>query len=135
MLPFIWGVMTIFHMGLSEWTIINVGPRFVGQHVQLLYGTVILSFMSGVIWGFSVKGEQNQAVIGYTLSVVPALWAFFMIDSGSEDAKRNLIAGFIGLLLIDWYFWRLQLAPPWWLRLRFLLTFMVVLCLMLGGIA
>ena len=91
--------------------------------------------MSGVIWGFATKGEQNQAAVGYALSVVPALWAFFMIDSSSEDAGRNLIAGFLGLLLIDWYFWRLQLAPPWWMRLRFSLTFMVILCLLFGGMA
>ena len=135
LLPFVWGVVTAFHAGLSEWTLGTVGPRFIGQSVQFFYGTVILSFMSGVIWGFSAKGEQNQAAVGYALSVVPALWAFFMIDSSSEDAGRNLIAGFLGLLLIDWYFWRLQLAPPWWMRLRFSLTFIVILCLLFGGMA
>ena len=134
-IPFLWGVATVFHVGLSEWTIETIGPRFVGQYLHLLYGTVILSFMSGVIWGFSTKAERKHAAVGYTLSVIPALWAFFMVDNGSKDGTDDLIVGFLGLLLIDWYFWRLQLAPPWWIRLRFLLTCMVVLCLFLGGIA
>ena len=132
-LPFVWGATTVFHTGLSEWGVETMGPRFVGQYVQLQYGTVILSFMSGVIWGFSTKGKQNQATLGYSLSVVPALWAFFMIDRGSEDAFGSLIAGFLGLLLIDWYFWQLRLAPPWWMRLRFFLTTIVVFSLLLGG--
>jgi len=43
----------------------------------------------------------------------------------------NLIVGFGGLLLLDWYFWRLGLAPVWWMRLRLLLTTIVILTLLL----
>jgi len=44
----------------------------------------------------------------------------------------NLIAGFLGLLLLDWHFWRLKLAPAWWMHLRVLLTAVVVICLLSG---
>ena len=135
LLPFIWGVITVHLPALSEWTIKMIGPRFVGLYVQLFYGAVILSFMSGVLWGFATKTEGKQAAIGYTLSVVPALWAFFMIGGGPETASQNLIAGFIGLLALDWYFWTSSQAPAWWMRLRLLLTGMVFLCLILGRIA
>ncbi|MFZ8944548.1 MAG: DUF3429 domain-containing protein [Paracoccaceae bacterium] len=131
-LPFLWGVLTLYQPSLSEWTIKMIGPRFVGPYVQLFYGAVILSFMSGVLWGFATKAEGKEAAIGYTLSVVPALWAFFMTGGGPEIASRNLIAGFIGLLALDWYFWSSGQAPVWWMRLRLLLTGLVVLCLFLG---
>ncbi len=134
-IPFIWGVATLFHAGLSEWAIRIIGTRFVGQNIQLFYGTVILSFMSGVIWGLASKRQQKQATLGYTLSIAPALWAFFMTGGNPEDSILNLIAGFLALLLIDWYFWRLDIAPAWWMRFRLLLTSMVVLCLLLGGLA
>ncbi|MDB4254856.1 DUF3429 domain-containing protein, partial [bacterium] len=39
----------------------------------------------------------------------------------------NLIVGFLGLLLLDWHFWRLGLAPSWWMHLRGLLTAIVIL--------
>ncbi|MGB1096077.1 MAG: DUF3429 domain-containing protein, partial [Paracoccaceae bacterium] len=88
-LPFLWGVLTLYQPSLSEWTIKMIGPRFVGPYVQLFYGAVILSFMSGVLWGFATKAEGKEAAIGYTLSVVPALWAFFMTGGGPEIASRN----------------------------------------------
>ena len=34
--------------------------------------------------------------------------------------------GFIGLLVLDWYFWRMGAAPDWWMQLRILLTAIVV---------
>ena len=54
-LPFLWGVLTLYQPSLSEWTIKMIGPRFVGPYVQLFYGAVILSFMSGVLWGLQPR--------------------------------------------------------------------------------
>ena len=39
------------------------------------------------------------------------------------------IAGFLALLGLDFTFFRQSLTPPWWMRLRLLLTAIVVLCL------
>ncbi|KUF11035.1 DUF3429 domain-containing protein [Pseudoponticoccus marisrubri] len=131
-LPFAWGALTLLWDGLAQWGLQTLGPRFVGPYVQLFYGAVILSFMSGVLWGFATRAEGDRAALGYGLSVIPALWAFFTTGGGPDSAGLSLIAGFVGLLALDWQFWRWRLAPRWWLALRLLLTALVVLCLGIG---
>lgn len=131
-IPFLWGAVTYLNSDLAAWGMRILGPRFVGPYVQLFYGAVILSFMSGVLWGFATKAQGAQAATGYGLSVLPALWAFFMTGGGPTSAAIYLIFGFIGLLALDYAFWRWELAPPWWLNLRVLLTTLVVAALAVG---
>ncbi|MEX0340444.1 MAG: DUF3429 domain-containing protein [Arenibacterium sp.] len=132
LIPFLWGAATYLNTDLQAWGARFFGPRFVGPYVQLFYGSVILSFMSGVLWGFATRTEGAQAATGYALSVLPALWAFFMTGGGPTSAGLNLIFGFIGLLGLDFAFSRWGLTPPWWMRLRVFLTCVVVLCLAVG---
>lgn len=132
LIPFLWGAATYVIEPLQVWGARNLGPRFVGPYVQLFYGSVILSFMSGVLWGFATKAEGLRAAAGYVMSVVPALWAFFMTGGGPVTAGSNLIVGFLGLLIIDFAFSSWGLTPAWWLPLRLLLTGIVVLCLAVG---
>ncbi len=127
LIPFIWGAATIILPDLGTWGQMNLGGRFIGPYVQLFYGAVILSFMSGVLWGFATKATGQIATASYILSVIPALWAFFMTGGGPTTAAVNMIVGFLGLLLLDWHFWRLGLAPPWWMHLRGLLTAIVII--------
>ena|SRR6056297_2533593 len=129
--PFAWGALTLLVPAVGDWGLAMFGPRFVGPYVQLFYGAVILSFMSGVLWGFATKAEGGQAATGYALSVIPALWAFFTTGGGEAAAAMNLTFGFLGLLLLDFAFWRWGLAPGWWMQLRILLTGLVVICLLL----
>ena len=129
LIPFAWGVVTLYHDGMAELTASMLGPRFVGPYLQLFYGTVILSFMSGVLWGFATKTTGAAAAAGYALSVIPALWAFFMTGGGPVSTGLNLITGFLGLLILDFYFFRAGLTPRWWMKLRILLTSGVVACL------
>lgn len=129
LLPFLWGVLTLHSEETARLTLDTVGPRFTGPFVMLQYGTIILSFMSGVLWGFATKAQGAVAASGYALSVVPALWAFFFVGGGPVSAAIYLIAGFVGLLGLDWMFWRQGLAPDWWMLLRLLLTAVVVVCL------
>lgn len=130
LIPFLWGAASVLVPDLAIWGQANLGGRFIGPYVQLFYGAVILSFMSGVLWGFATKATGRMATAGYVLSVIPALWAFFMTGGGPTTAGVNLITGFLGLLLLDWHFWRLGLAPAWWMQLRVLLTGIVVLSLL-----
>ena len=129
-LPFVWGALTVLSDPLAQWGAVVLGPRFVGPYVQLFYGAVILSFMSGVLWGFATKADADRATTGYALSVLPALWAFFMTGGGPGAASVSLIVGFAALLGLDWQFHRWGLAPPWWMTLRVLLTALVVACLL-----
>lgn len=132
LIPFLWGAATLLSEPLMVWGASNLGPRFVGPYVQLFYGQVILAFMSGVLWGFATKAEGAQAATGYVLSVIPALWAFFMTGGGPVAAGMNLMFGFAGLLLLDLSFYNWGLTPPWWMRLRLLLTLIVLACLSIG---
>jgi hypothetical protein len=130
LLPFLWGVVTLYSEEAARLTLDLVGPRFTGPYVMLQYGTIILSFMSGVLWGFATRAEGAVAASGYALSVIPALWAFFFVGGGPTSAAMYLMTGFVGLLGLDWMFWRQGLAPPWWMHLRVLLTVVVVVCLL-----
>lgn len=132
LMPFVWGALTYVNGPLSAWGAQTLGPRFVGPYVQLFYGSVILSFMSGVLWGFATKASGSQAATGYVLSVIPALWAFFMTGGGPTTAGTNLIFGFLGLLALDFAFSNWGLTPKWWMSLRVLLTTIVVACLSVG---
>lgn len=131
-IPFAWGAATVVSDDLAAFGLQWFGPRFIGPFVQLFYGAVILSFMSGVLWGFATKAHGSRAATGYALSVIPALWAFLMTGGGPTSAGINLITGFLGLLALDVAFWRWGLTPVWWLNLRVLLTSLVVLCLAIG---
>ena len=129
LIPFLWSAATHLSPGLAAAAGQWLSPMFLGAYVGLTYGTVILSFMSGVLWGFSTKAEGRPAAIAYTLSVIPALWAFFMVSDASDTSAIFLAAGFVGLLLLDATFQAWGLAPRWWLRLRVMLTVVVLACL------
>ncbi len=128
LLPFLWGALTLVSSDLAIWATQSIGPRFSGPFVMLNYGTIILAFMSGVLWGFATK---SGAALNYALSVVPALWVFFMVGAGATSSAIFLISGFLGLLALDWHFSNQGLTPDWWMRLRILLTVVVVACLSL----
>lgn len=133
LIPFLWGALTHLSPDLGTWSTDTLGRRYSGQFLLQGYGIVILAFMSGVIWGFATRAEGAVATTGYAFSVLPALWAFFMGTGPAGPALIALGAGFIGLMMLDWMFWKQGLAPDWWMALRTLLTSVVVVCLAVGA--
>jgi hypothetical protein len=129
LIPFLWSAATQLSPALAGWAGNFLSPMFLGAVVGLTYGTVILSFMSGVLWGFATKADGTQAAIAYGLSVIPALWVFVMVTDASDNSTIFLAAGFVGLLLLDAMYSAWGLAPGWWLRLRVMLTVVVLGCL------
>ena len=130
LVPFLWGAATQLSPSLADHGLRWFGPRFIGPYVGLAYGTIILSFMSGVLWGFvAARATGQAAAVGYALSTLPALWAFFFVGGGPVSAAISLAAGFGLLLLLDLMFWERGLAPAWWMRLRVGLTAIVIACL------
>ena len=135
LLPFVAGALGVLVPALAE-----IGRQFVSPHFSyrvLLgqYGVVILAFMSGVIWGFATRAEGRIERAGYVLAVIPALWAFVAAFFDLRPSLLVLAAGFVGLLAIDRSMWKLGLAPPWWMRLRLMLTSVAVACLGIGALA
>jgi hypothetical protein len=129
LLPFLWSAATHLSPDLAAWAGQFLSPMFLGAYVGLTYGTVILAFMSGVLWGFATRTTGRDAAFAYTLSVIPALWVFFMVSDASDISTIFLASGFVGLLLLDAMFQAWGLAPRWWLRLRVMLTVVVLGCL------
>jgi len=129
LIPFLWSATTHLSPVLAAWAGQWLKPMFLGAYVGMTWGTVVLCFMSGVLWGFATKAEGREAAVAYTLSVIPALWGFVMVSDASDTSAIFLAAGFAGLLLLDATFQAWGLAPRWWLRLRVMLTVVVLACL------
>lgn len=129
LIPFLWSAATHLSPALSGWAGQWLPPMFLGSYVGLTYGTLILAFMSGALWGFATKAQGREATIAYSLSVIPALWVFVMVSDATDTSAIFLAAGFVGLLLLDAVFQAWGLAPGWWLRLRVMLTVVVLACL------
>lgn len=113
----------------------NPLAALLGTDARLLmarYGVVILCFMAGVLWGFATKTTGARAAAAYGLSVVPTLWIFLNPGRNADEVLINLIIGFVGVLALDFAFYRWRLAPAWWMALRVPVTVVVVLCLGLG---
>ncbi|MEO0664788.1 MAG: DUF3429 domain-containing protein [Pseudomonadota bacterium] len=121
-LPFLWGALTTALPGLGAAALPYLNARLIGPFVQLWYGAIILSFMSGVLWG-------------YGLSTLPALFCFFFVGAGADNSADMLIVGFAALLGLDYLFYRRGLTPDWWMQLRVLLTALVILSLTVGLLA
>lgn len=132
LIPFLWAALLV--MGIApgvQWTLPQV-LQGDGRLMMIRYGGIILPFMAGVLWGFATKAKGTQAVAAYTLSVLPALWWFFMPGGGVTSALINLATGFVGVLFLDFAFFRWGLTPAWWMPLRIQLSAVVLICLGIG---
>lgn len=130
-------------VGLSLALVADIGvSRPLATLALMTYGAVILSFMAGVHWGLAMaagaqRNDAGSTGIGffdYAASVVPALVGWFALlyfDPG--PAMAVIAAAFAGLLGYDFNVIRRGLAPRWYAALRFPLTIVVVLSLLLGG--
>lgn len=102
-----------------------------GRALAQAYGTVILCFMAGVLWGFAAR--NGAAAWPYAASVLPALHVFFFVQTHdwavTGQALVHLMAGFAGVLVLDAVFQWQGLAPRWWLVLRVPVTAVVLACL------
>jgi len=140
-LPFIGGaILTAFpeiastHLGLPF-----LMSSLIGQLLLTTYSTVILCFMSGALWGFASRADEPPAW-SYISSVIPALLIFFwglfqFVGTASGAMSATLLPYmvlFAALLILDYLFWRSGLAPDWWMKLRLIITVIVLFFLMIG---
>ena len=128
-LPFIFGAVFSF-APVQFGNVFGLSPfiaAFLGPNIMAAYGKVILSFMSGALWGFATRAEGRTAVLAYASSTLPALYVF-LTASFTTAPLLPLAIGFAGILVLDYAFARASLAPPWWMRLRLILSAIVLAC-------
>ena len=129
LIPFFWGAITSLDFVLENLKLTGFSEEYTGSRITLIYGTIILAFMSGVLWGFAANVGDKRRSIGFILSVLPALWAFFTFNGTLINPFMSLIIGFLGVFAIDVRFYYWQLTPEWWLSLRSILTLCVIIFL------
>ncbi len=131
LIPFIWGALLVTGYPAPDFPL-PPALQGDGRLIMIWYGGIILPFMSGVLWGFATNARGTQATLAYTLSVLPALWWFFMPGVGPTSSLINLATGFVAVLILDYAFSRWELTPTWWMPLRAQLSFVVLVCLGVG---
>ena len=129
LIPFFWGAITSLDFVLENLKLTGFSEEYTGSRITLIYGTIILAFMSGVLWGFAANIGDKRRPVGLTLSVLPALWAFFTFNGTLINPLMSLIIGYLGVFVIDVRFYYWQLTPEWWLSLRSILTLFVTIFL------
>lgn len=132
LMPFAWGASSSVSLLLEYMPVPPLPAAFIGSALLVTYGTIILCFLAGVIWGFAAKEGGSWMSTGLALSILPALWIFAFTVQPDSTKLLALIAGFTGLLVIDYACTRAGIAPEWWMSLRLLLTGVVVFCLSIG---
>ena len=108
---------------------------------MIAYGAVILAFLGGVHWGFALDPRPLITVPGQisldsrrlALGVVPSLvgWAALLVPLVSSPliAIVLLILGFLGTTLVEARAHRRGAMPTGYMGLRWLLSAVVLLCL------
>ncbi|MGY6632617.1 MAG: DUF3429 domain-containing protein [Alkalilacustris sp.] len=132
LIPFVWGALSVLMPAVAEAATGMVGARFVGAPVLVAYGTVILCFMGGVLWGFATRAGPELQLRAYGTSVLPALWVFLTVGGTQAASLSALFVGFFALLSLDLQFAQWKLTPPWWIGFRIVLTLVVLVCLGIG---
>ncbi len=100
--------------------------------VLIGYGAVILSFLGGVHWGFTLAVEHDRAErLRLGLGVVPGLlgWAALAIAIYSLQAALGLallIAAFILAVVAEWQGHGRDLVPGGYIGMRIAITVVVV---------
>lgn len=106
-------------------------------HAALLaYSASILSFVGALHWGFAMtlRGiSPAQQTASFVWSVVPALVAWVALLTAPVVATALLVAGFAVHYGRDRRLTSQADLPAWYLPMRFRLTLVACLCLILSG--
>jgi hypothetical protein len=104
---------------------------------QLAYGILVLAFLGAIHWGAALASARvscSQTRSALVWSIVPVLVAWLATMTGGFGFAV-MIAGFICAYLVDRRLYAWYPMPEWLIRLRFVLTCVVVAALALTVIA
>ena len=115
LLPF-WGLaIGLLFTPVAGWTASQLGFALAA------YGAVIVSFLGGIRWGLATAA-RDAAATQYGLAVLPSLlaWAALALPIVPSLVGLGVVA--LGLGPLDLPLVSARLAPPWFGRLRLLLS-------------
>lgn len=101
---------------------------------QMSYGAVILAFLGAVHWGLVLRQPAAAPRALLVWGVVPSLVGWTALAFGPPLAHGVMMLGFLAAFLADRRVTLSGLTPPWYGRLRLVLTTLVVLSLVTSGL-
>ena len=126
------GLVPFAGFAIAAWLTPNIGLRFTFVQAEILWAAIILSFMAGARWAFTLTQPTPDPWRVMAIGLVPALslvapflpfgWAVLVLASG-----------FIGLLVSELVPGARREAPAWYPQLRIFLTIIALVCL--SGVA
>ena len=128
------GLAPFLILALSAWTFPDP-YRLLVFDILVHYAAVILSFVGAVYWGLALCNFNNrskfekQMWIMFGWSVIPALIAWIATQMVLSAALLLLILGFVSAFIFDLWSENRKEIPFWYLRLRKILTLVVVITL------
>ena len=97
---------------------------FQADQIAVAYGAIILSFLGGIRWGDAIAKGPAATLF---MSVLPSLAGFFALLINSYNGTMILITGFAAQAL--WDFIAPATLPDWFIKLRMVITVIVIVCL------
>lgn len=111
---------------------------FISNRLNLLlvetaffFSASILSFLGGCLFVFETHSKSEFNFKGIFISMCPSIWAVFSLLLPMTSFL--LAIGFLGTLERERTLSRLIIFPNWWLKLRFSLTTLMVISLVIMG--
>ncbi len=122
------GLVPFAGFAIAAWLTPNIGLRYTFLQAEILWAAIILSFMAGARWAFTLTRPSPDPWRVMAFGLVPALslvasflpvgWAVLLLASG-----------FIGLLASELMSGARHEAPEWYPPLRIFLTLGALVCL------
>jgi hypothetical protein len=112
-----------------------LAPAFAGvaAAIEAVYAALILSFLGGARWGLAARdATPNPAVVG--LAMTPTLAGLAVLVFTHGDVRLQLFALAAALILTWTWDVTAKGLPPWYARLRTVLTLGAVAGLSVGAL-
>jgi hypothetical protein len=125
------GLLPFATSALSQWLIVPGVPPGLGFQAGVVYGAVILAFLGGIRWGTALGpyGPRRQAM-EFSTSVLAAVAGFAAVFMPAILGLSLLVAGFLMQGLWDVLSVEAGRLPPWFGKLRMILTAGAVISLL-----
>ncbi|MFL2802991.1 MAG: DUF3429 domain-containing protein [Paracoccaceae bacterium] len=125
-IPILIGVIGSFDLNLMSNSINTWLVEF-----GLLFSALILSFLGGCLFIFEIHLKSEIDFKGILISMCPSIWAVFSLLL--PMSCFFLAIGFLATLERERSLAKIIIFPNWWLKMRFRLTTLIVLLLVIMG--